>query len=209
MPKRFAKIESGLVINVVVCEDVTWLEQRLGGTWVETAKYDDVQRYAGIGQYFFSDSQVKFAPQWVQPLGAEDAYPVGAHTWHNGMIWQSKVENNVWEPGVFGWFDALSEVPKWIQPLGAGSEYAVDDEVMHGGRHWKSNTASNVWEPGVFGWDDITDTSTPDQPQAWVQPTGEHDAYALGAIVNHNGQTWVSQYAANVWEPGVFGWELQ
>ena len=41
---------------------------------------------------------------------------------------------------------------------------------------------------------------------AWVQPTGAHDAYALDALVTHNGKTWRSLYAANVWEPGVAGW---
>ena len=42
---------------------------------------------------------------------------------------------------------------------------------------------------------------------AWVQPTGAHDAYLLGAQVTHNGHLWESLYAANVWEPGVFGWQ--
>lgn len=41
---------------------------------------------------------------------------------------------------------------------------------------------------------------------AWVQPTGAHDAYALGAEVTHNGKTWVSATDSNVWEPGVYGW---
>jgi hypothetical protein len=35
----------------------------------------------------------------------------------------------------------------------------------------------------------------------WRQPTGAHDAYPLGAVVTHNGQTWESLIAANVWEP--------
>ena len=41
---------------------------------------------------------------------------------------------------------------------------------------------------------------------AWVQPTGAHDAYALGERVAFKGQTWESTNAANVWQPGVFGW---
>lgn len=40
----------------------------------------------------------------------------------------------------------------------------------------------------------------------WVQPLGGTDAYAKGAIVTHNGKTWVSDIDANVWEPGVYGW---
>lgn len=43
--------------------------------------------------------------------------------------------------------------------------------------------------------------------EAWVQPTGGHDAYPLGAKVTHNGQDWENTgSASNVWEPGVFGW---
>ena len=39
----------------------------------------------------------------------------------------------------------------------------------------------------------------------WVQP-GSTNPYALGDKVRHNGKIWVSDYANNVWEPGVFGW---
>ena len=41
---------------------------------------------------------------------------------------------------------------------------------------------------------------------AWVQPTGAHNAYPLGAKVTHKGKTWTSTAAANIWEPGVYGW---
>ena len=50
--------------------------------------------------------------------------------------------------------------------------------------------------------------STEPWASAWVQPTGAHDAYGLGDIVTHNGQTWESTNADNVWEPGVFGWVI-
>lgn len=40
----------------------------------------------------------------------------------------------------------------------------------------------------------------------WSQPVGAHDAYELGAQVSHNGKHWTSNVAANVWEPGVYGW---
>lgn len=42
-------------------------------------------------------------PPWAQPIGAMDAYPLGARVRHKGEHWTSAVENNVWEPGVFGW----------------------------------------------------------------------------------------------------------
>lgn len=40
----------------------------------------------------------------------------------------------------------------------------------------------------------------------WVQPTGAHNAYRLGAEVTHEDKTWISTTPSNVWEPGVTGW---
>lgn len=42
-------------------------------------------------------------PAWSQPVGAHDAYSSGAKVSHNGKHWISSVDNNVWEPGVYGW----------------------------------------------------------------------------------------------------------
>lgn len=44
-------------------------------------------------------------PEWVQPQGGTDAYPMGAKVSHNGKHWISDYDNNVWEPGVFGWHE--------------------------------------------------------------------------------------------------------
>lgn len=40
---------------------------------------------------------------WVQPLGATDAYNTGDKVTHNDKTWESACDNNVWEPGVYGW----------------------------------------------------------------------------------------------------------
>jgi hypothetical protein len=40
---------------------------------------------------------------WVQPLGSFDAYQTGDQVTRNGFTWESTVDNNIWEPGVFGW----------------------------------------------------------------------------------------------------------
>ena len=45
-------------------------------------------------------------PAWVQPTGAHDAYAQGDKVSHNGKHWISNVDNNVWEPGVYGWTEA-------------------------------------------------------------------------------------------------------
>lgn len=41
----------------------------------------------------------------------------------------------------------------------------------------------------------------------WIQPTGAHNAYAKGAKVTYKGKRWVSTADANVWTPGVYGWD--
>ena len=41
-------------------------------------------------------------PEWVQPLGAEDAYRAGDRVRHGGRIWESLADANVWEPGAAG-----------------------------------------------------------------------------------------------------------
>lgn len=41
-------------------------------------------------------------PEWWQPAGSTDAYPVGAQVSHNGKRWTSNVDANVWEPGAAG-----------------------------------------------------------------------------------------------------------
>lgn len=48
------------------------------------------------------DPTVEF-PEWSQPIGAHDAYDSGAKVSHNGLHWISDVDDNVWEPGVYGW----------------------------------------------------------------------------------------------------------
>ena len=42
-------------------------------------------------------------PEWIQPTGAQDAYMTGDKVSHNEKHWVSTVDNNVWEPGVYGW----------------------------------------------------------------------------------------------------------
>lgn len=46
-------------------------------------------------------------PDWRQPLGSTDAYPLGAKVSHNGKRWTSDVDANVWEPGVYGWTEVV------------------------------------------------------------------------------------------------------
>lgn len=42
----------------------------------------------------------------------------------------------------------------------------------------------------------------------WSQPIGAADAYQVGDKVHHIDSNWVSNTPNNVWEPGVYGWDV-
>ena len=46
-------------------------------------------------------------PEWIQPQGSADAYMIGNKVTHNDKRWTSDVDNNVWEPGVYGWSEHI------------------------------------------------------------------------------------------------------
>lgn len=41
-------------------------------------------------------------PEWIQP-DSTNPYMKGDKVTHNGKTWICNVDNNVWEPGVYGW----------------------------------------------------------------------------------------------------------
>lgn len=89
------------------------------------------------------------------------------------------------------------------------TDYAVNDRVSYDGTLYKcltSHTSQSTWTPDVSPslWVRVDDPSI-EWPE-WVQPVGSTDAYAKGAKVSHNGKHWISDYDANIWEPGVYGW---
>lgn len=45
-------------------------------------------------------------PEWIQPLGAHDAYTEGDKVSHNGKHWISTMNYNTYAPGVYGWREA-------------------------------------------------------------------------------------------------------
>ena len=89
----------------------------------------------------------------------------------------------------------------------SGIEYDVDDRRQYDGilyRCVQAHTSQAGWEPPNVPalW---VRTSVDEWPE-WIQPTGAQDAYNTGDKVSHNEKHWVSTVDANVWEPGVYGW---
>lgn len=95
--------------------------------------------------------------------------------------------------------------PLWV----IGAEYAVDTVIRYEDALYRcvqAHTSQADWTPPSVPalWVAIADPS--EEWPAWVQPTGAHDAYAMGAKVSHNDKHWTSDVDGNVWEPGAYGW---
>lgn len=52
--------------------------------------------------------------EWSQPISSADAYMLNDEVMHGENIWVSDYDNNVWEPGVFGWHikEETPEIPE-------------------------------------------------------------------------------------------------
>ena len=115
------------------------------------------------------------------------------------------------------WGFVWSKDPAHAKPFVAlsTSPYMTGDCCTENGKVWVSTIDNNVHAPSAYpqGWRRADEPAPEPQPepqpeaQPWKQPTGGHDAYKKGDKVTHNGKTWVSNVDANVWEPGVYGWE--
>lgn len=98
------------------------------------------------------------------------------------------------------------QFPAWAFPVA----YAASAIVGHGGKLYRclqAHTSQEDWTPDAAPslWNEVGDPMA--EYPVWSQPVGAVDTYSLGDKVSHNGKHWVSTADANVWEPGVYGWE--
>lgn len=140
---------------------------------------------------------------------ADGEWPMKGETrTFDGQEYVSTINYNVWTPAEYsrGW-RPLEAVPEgqWAPDIkvevGAVYTFEGGDYVALIG-----HTTQTDWTPpAVPALFRAVTLKT--GPAPWVQPTGAQDAYPLGALVTHKGQTWENTGSpANVWEPGVFGW---
>lgn len=86
--------------------------------------------------------------------------------------------------------------------------YEANDRIQYNSVLYKcvqAHTSQDDWTPDVTPalWKVVSVEAYPE----WIQPTGAHDAYDKDAVVSHNGKHWKNIMDANVYEPGVYGWE--
>lgn len=66
--------------------------------------------------------------------------------------------------------------------------------------NWTPDSAASLYKKIGF---------TDEGVSIWTQPLGGHDAYMKSDIVSFNGTLYVSTVDGNVWQPGVYGWEVK
>lgn len=108
--------------------------------------------------------------------------------------------------------DALGGIelfPAWL----ANIDYKLDYRVRYLTKLYKcvqAHTSQIGWEPPNVPalW---TEVAKPGEIPVWKQPTGAQDAYQKGDKVHYpdkDGPVYISTMDNNIWEPGVYGWEL-
>lgn len=108
--------------------------------------------------------------------------------------------------------DALEAVelfPAWA----TNTSYTTDERVSYADKLYRcvqSHTSQADWTPDATPalW---TAVAKPGEIPVWKQPTGAQDAYMTGDKVRYPGKddpVYISTVDNNVWEPGVYGWDL-
>lgn len=103
-----------------------------------------------------------------------------------------------WEPD--RWYKTGDILSHGVNPVGDPQLYKVAQDHM----------SQSIYPPGAgteslytaFGLDD---SGYP----IWAQPSGAHDAYSKGDVVNYNGTLYESVVGGNVWSPDAYpaGWK--
>ena len=101
-----------------------------------------------------------------------------------------------------------------------GKAYAVRDIISYGTNSVgdpqlykvvQAHTSQADWTPGA-GTESLYDAFGLDDSgyPVWSQPSGAHDAYNTGDIVNYNGTLYQSLIDGNTWSPEAYpaGWEV-
>lgn len=115
--------------------------------------------------------------------------------------------------------DQAMEVAYVFDPWREGKTYALGEFVTYGNngvgdpqlyKVVQAHTSQADWTPdatpSLYVAIGLDDSGHP----VWSQPTGAHDAYNTGDIVNYNGTLYRSLIDGNVYAPDAYpaGWEL-
>lgn len=93
----------------------------------------------------------------------------------------------------------------------AGISVTAGEVMRYSGQFFEvvqGHTTQNDWTP-MLALALFKPYLPPGETLGWQQPFGGHDAYPVGARVLFEGEVWVNTISANVWRPGVAGWQRE
>ena len=110
------------------------------------------------------------------------------------------------------------EVATIYDPWAVGKSYAVGEFVLYGENSVgdpqlykvvQAHTSQEVWTPALTPSLYVAIGLDKDGYPIWSQPTGAHDAYNKGDIVDYNGVLYESLIDGNVYAPDAYpaGWK--
>jgi len=138
-------------------------DEQLDGTMTKTSQWH-IDRFGIVRESAPVPNDI--VPEWVQPLGAQDAYPLTdvfdnpAKVTYLGDEWVNGSDVNTQVPSVFGWINQTVPVTggtlpawaAWTSGLNADL-YQIGDQVTHNGSNWEATLGNNYWTPGSgTGW---------------------------------------------------------
>ena len=99
--------------------------------------------------------------------------------------------------------------PLWADCIGQRADEG--SYWQHGGKLYRVNagqghTIQADWPPDQAASLFSLAANPVEEWPDWIQPTGAHNAYAVGDKVTHDGKRWISTADANTWVPGEYGW---
>lgn len=125
-------------------------------------------------------------------------------TLEEAYYWRSKIESAAALQDDESALESIELFPKWK----VGIAVSVGERYQYNGllyRVVQAHTTQADWTPDIVPalFSVVSLESFPE----WVQPTGAQDAYNAGDKVSYENKHWESMVDANVWAPGVYGWE--
>lgn len=149
--------------------------------------------------------------EWVQPLGAHDAYRLGAMVSYQGMVWRNTYDHNVWAPGVHGWgqTDGRADVDCYLLAPTEQHEGAFELEIV-----LRQRPASNVVRMAIeteglafYYQPELTAEETAEGCERPENVVGSYAVYHASCGQLHNGAAAAAKYgtgkAFHIYRPKV------
>lgn len=178
----------------VVIEDLALTDEQMAR--LEKVKKVETVGLLAVEQYVMEGTRTEASPSMVEQLQKEDAREM--------MLKYVRIDEVSAEE--------LEQMKSMFKIYEVDAYYTVGEVVNYEGEPYKviqAHTSQSDWVPNTTPAL-YTKVVPPGVIPQWVQPTGAHDAYALGAKVLFNGKVYESLISANTYSPTAYpaGWKL-